>query len=190
MFFRILIPLIALSITPAFAKTGLRYVVYPVTGNTAQEIYASIKTQSPRIAPNATFAFTAPFFKTVKTEKTSSKGCGYKSFRTSTEFHVTLPNLAVKRAPPPALIKKWKSFVGYLAEHEKWHVDNWTACLKDYDAQAAALTARDCATLDAKREKLFTAIKLDCVAKDEAFDVNFRKDVLKHPFVKEAQKQN
>jgi predicted secreted Zn-dependent protease len=188
MFFRILIPLLALSITPAFAKSSLRYMVYPVTGDTAQQIYQSIKTQSPRIAPNATFAFTAPFFKTVKTEKQSKKGCSYSAFRTSTEFHVTLPNLAVKRAPPPALVKKWKSFVAYLAEHEKWHVDNWTACLKDYDIEARALTAKDCATLDAKREQLFTSIKLACVAKDEAFDVMFRKDVLKHPFVKEAQK--
>jgi predicted secreted Zn-dependent protease len=188
MLFRILIPLLALAITPALAKTSTRFVVYPVTGNTAHEIYASIKTQSPRVAPNATFAFTAPFFKSDKTEKKSPSGCTYKTFRTSTVFHITLPNLQVKRAPPPALARTWKSFVEYLAEHEKWHVNNWTACLKDYDAQALALSAKDCAALDKKREKLFTSVKKKCVAKDEAFDFNFRKDVLRHPFLVEAQK--
>jgi hypothetical protein len=39
------------------------------------------------------------------------------------------------------------------------------------------------------REQLFTEIKRGCIAQDEAFDVVFRKEVLREPFVAEALKQ-
>jgi predicted secreted Zn-dependent protease len=167
-----------------------RIVSYPVKGDTAQEIYENIKFVSPRIAPNATFAFTAPYFKTASKTAKTKNSCAYSAFKTSSIFHFTLPQLVSKRKPTPALNKQWKSFVDYLFEHEQWHRNNWIGCLKDYDQQAMTLKAKNCEALDQQREKLFTDIKLRCVQQDEAFDVTFRKEVLKHPFIKAALKKN
>lgn len=177
----------------AFAQTVNhkdRIVPYPVSGDTAGEIYESIKFISPRIAPNATFAFTSPYFKTTSKAKKGKSACGYSSFKTSSIFHFTLPQLASKRKAPPLLKKQWASFVDYLFEHEQWHRTNWLGCLEAYDGEALGLSAKSCEALDAKREKLFTSVKKRCVQQDEAFDFNFRKDVLKHPFIKAALTKN
>jgi predicted secreted Zn-dependent protease len=167
-----------------------RIVPYPVKGDTAAEIYENIKFVSPRIAPNATFAFTVPYVKTVTKQKKGKAACSYSSFKTSSIFHITLPQLASKRKPPPLLRKQWLSFVDYLFQHEQWHRTNWLGCLKEYDDGALALKAKTCEALDEKREKLFTSVKMRCVQKDEDFDFNFRKEVFKHPFIKAALKKN
>jgi predicted secreted Zn-dependent protease len=161
-------------------------VAYPVQGVTAAEIYKYIKTKSPKAANNSTFAFTMIATKTVKTEKQSAEDCRYPTFKTSAIFNFVLP-----KHPKPKSIKaktqsKWLAFEGYLFEHEKSHRVIWQACFADYDQQAKTLTSKDCKSLDALREKTFTKIKLGCLKQDEAYDVVFRKDVLKHLFVKVA----
>jgi predicted secreted Zn-dependent protease len=174
--------------TTSFAKTSERsqVVPYPVKGTTAKAIYEDIKKQSPKIAHNATFAFTAIATKTDKTEKASSKDCSYRRFGTSAVYSFVLPKLHSTKGVPDALLSQWQDFAAYLKAHEEWHRDNWRACLKEYDAEALKLSAKDCKSLDKKRESLFTAIKRKCLAADEAFDFSFRKDVRKHPFVAEA----
>ncbi len=66
--------LIALG-TPALGAAGESSAVvpYPVKGRTAREIYDDIKLNAPRIAPNATFAFTAMATKTVKAHKVMAR---------------------------------------------------------------------------------------------------------------------
>ena len=161
-------------------------VPYPVKGTSAKAIYEDIKAQSPKIAPNATFAFTAMATKTDKKEKKSSGACRYSRFETSVIYSFILPTLSSSKGVAKKLAGQWLEFAAYLKTHEEWHRDNWRGCFKDYDATALELTAKDCARLDAQRESLFTAIKRKCIAADEAYDVTFRKEVRNHPFVAEA----
>ncbi len=174
--------------TVAYAADTSKTVSYLVQGKTAQEIYAFIKTKSPRAAGNATFAFTMIATKTDKIEKKSAKACGYSSFKTSALFNFVLP-----RHQDPTKIKgktrqSWAAFADYLKTHEEGHRTIWQSCFRQYDKAAKALSAKDCKSLDKQREKIFTKIKLGCLKQDEAYDTIFRKQVLKHPFVAEALK--
>ena len=171
---------------PVLSADKSKIVTYPVMGTTAKAIYESIKTSSPRVARNATFAFTAIATKTGKSTKKSANGCSYSRFRTSAYYIFTLPRLAGKMGVSSALSAKWSSFAGYLKTHEEGHRSIWRKCFTGYDAGVLELSAKTCEALDKKRERLFTAIKKRCLQKDEAYDFVFRKDVLKQPFVAEA----
>lgn len=181
--------LIALG-TPALGASGESSAVvpYPVKGRTAREIYDDIKLNAPRIAPNATFAFTAMATKTVKAHKVDGAGCHYKGFTTSVIYNFFIPQLAGGSTLKAGVAKKWTDFTAYLQTHEEGHRDIWRACFKQYDAQAVKLTGSDCKDLDVQREALFTVIKQACVQKDEDYDVIFRKAVVNHPFMREALK--
>lgn len=170
------------------AKDSAKTVSYLVQGKTAGEVYDFIKTKSPRVAGNSTFAFTMIATKTDKKEKKSSKSCGYSAFRTSSIFNYVLPKHADPSALKTKTRNKWLAFESYLKTHEQGHRDIWVACFAEYDAAALALSAKDCKALDKMRDKTFTALKRECLKQDEAYDVVFRKDVLRHPFVAEALK--
>jgi predicted secreted Zn-dependent protease len=180
--------ILLIASTATQAKDGSRIQTYPVLGKTAADIYAIIKTQSPKIAPNATFAFTQIATKTNKKTRSSKTSCAYASFDTAGFYIFNIPkhaepNTISRRAKP-----RWDSFVSYLLTHEEGHRTIWQACLKDYDAQALELSAKTCEKLDAAREKLFTKIKRQCLEQDEKFDFYFRKDVQKQPFMVDALK--
>lgn len=163
---------------------------YPVTGSSAGAVYASIRASAPKIAPNATFAFTLIATKTDKKTAKGGAGCRYTAFATSAAYVFHLPQHVKAQSLPKATRGKWKSFQGYLLKHEEGHRTIWRACFGDYDSRALTLTAKDCEALDRARETLFTEIKRGCLAQDEAYDVIFRKAVLKEPFVAEALKQS
>ncbi len=162
---------------------------YPVMGKSAQEVYADIKAHAPRVASNATFAFTMIATKTDKRELATAKNCKYSSFKTSAIYNFVIPRHSSPTALPAKTRSKWMNFVGYLKAHEAVHRSFWQKCLSDYDIQALSLVGKTCAALDVEREKLLTSFKRSCLAQDEAFDVQFRRDVLKEPFVAEALRQ-
>jgi len=170
----------------ASAAESSKIITYPVSGTTALALYDSIKTSSPRVARNATFAFTAIATKTSKTTKMAKDGCKYSRFQTSAHYIFTLPRLTSKKGVSPALSAKWSSFADYLKTHEEGHRSIWRKCFAEYDAGVLELSAKTCEALDKKRERLFAAIKKRCLQKDEDYDFVFRKDVLKQQFVKEA----
>jgi predicted secreted Zn-dependent protease len=189
--FRESFPTLALIIlltasTSAEAKDIAKTVSYLVQGKTAQEIYEYIKTKSPRVAGNSTFAFTMIATKTDKTEKKSATACGFATFKTSAIFNYVLPRHANASVLKPKTLAKWQAFESYLKVHEQGHSNIWLRCFAKYDAAARVMTAKDCKALDKQREQTFTAIKRECLKQDEAFDVVFRKEVLRHPFVAEA----
>jgi predicted secreted Zn-dependent protease len=191
--FRESFPVLALFIsltasTVVEAKDVAKTVAYLVQGKTAGEVYDFIKTKSPRVAGNSTFAFTMIATKTDKKEKSSAKSCGYSVFRTSSIFNYVLPKHADPSIMKAKTRNKWQAFEAYLKVHEQGHRDIWVACFAQYDTAAFALSAKDCKALDKLREKTFTALKRECLKQDEAYDVVFRKDVLRHPFVAEALK--
>jgi predicted secreted Zn-dependent protease len=174
--------------TVACAKDVAKTVSYLVQGKTAAEVYDFIKTKSPRVAGNATFAFTMIATKTDKKEKKTGGACGYSAFKTSAIFNYVLPRHQNPTALKPKTRAKWVAFESYLKTHESGHRDIWVACFAKYDAAALSLSTTDCTSLDKQREKTFTSLKRECLKQDEAYDVVFRKDVLKHPFVAEALK--
>jgi predicted secreted Zn-dependent protease len=186
-------PIFALALllfsSPALAKDSSRTITYPVIGATAAEVYDFIKRRAPRVARNATFAFTMIATKTNSRTAEAKQGCRYTRFNTSAWYAFTLPRHAKPGALAAGTRAKWNGFTAYLKNHEAGHRDIWRMCFSDYDKQALALTSKDCAALDKAREKLFTRIKKACVQKDEAHDVTFRKAVLAQPFVQEALKR-
>lgn len=184
-----LLALLMVLPAPVAGEERSAVLPYPVKGTSAADIYTDIKTNAPRVAANATFAFTAIATKTDKTHKVDAGGCRYKRFRTSAIYNFVLPRHPNGKALKKGLGGKWLAFVNYLKVHEEGHRDIWRACFADYDAQAMELVAKDCAALDATRERLFTSIKKRCIGQDEAYDVIFRKEVLKHPFMAEALKR-
>lgn len=168
------------------AREISQIVYYPVKGATAADIYQNIRTSSPRVEKGATFAFTRIATKTDSKLKKAAGSCGYSRFKTSAIYAFNLPQHTQPKQVNAATKVKWQNFVQYLLKHEEHHRDMWRQCFVDYDTAALALTAPDCESLDASREKLFTSIKKRCVQQDEAFDVVFRKEVRQEPFVKEA----
>jgi predicted secreted Zn-dependent protease len=189
--FRESFPILALCLSltassVAEAKDVAKTVAYIVQGKTAAEVYDYIKTKSPRVAGNATFAFTMIATKTDKKEKKSDAGCGYSAFNTSAIFNYVIPRHTNADLLKPKTRSKWHAFEVYLKTHEQGHRDIWLRCFAEYDTAAKSLSAKDCKALDKLREKTFTAIKRECLKQDEAYDVVFRKDVLRHPFVAEA----
>lgn len=185
----LLAALALIAAAPAQAEEKPRLSYYPVEGRTPQEIYESIRTTSPRVAPNATFAFTTIATKTDKREAKTADGCRYSKFRTSGFYIFTIPAHSAPETLTPKVKAKMAAFQAYLLKHEEGHRAMWQQCLKDYDAQALTLSAASCEKLDKLRDKAFTKIKLTCIAQDEAYDVVFRKEVLKEPFVAEALKR-
>jgi predicted secreted Zn-dependent protease len=185
-----MIGFLCIASTAAQAKETSRIVPYPVDGRTAPEVFTYIKTKAPRVAPNATFAFTLPATKIESKSLQGKDGCRYTSFKTSVFFAYYIPEHKMPKLLPARTRKKWSQFVGYLKDHEKLHGANWTQCLADFDREALGLKAKDCRTLGAAQTSLFNDIKRACVAKDEAIDVVFRKEVMQHPFMREAQSQN
>jgi len=170
----------------AHAAENSAVVTYPAKGNSARAIYEDIKKNAPRVAPNATFAFTAIATKTVKAHKVDGSGCSYRTFNTSVIFNFVVPQHAGTNPLAKSLAKKWGSFVEYLKKHEEGHRDIWRRCIAEYDQTALTLKGADCGALDVQREQMFTALKRRCVAQDEAYDVIFRKQVVNHAFMREA----
>jgi predicted secreted Zn-dependent protease len=170
----------------AHAKDTSSITQYPVTGKTAQLVYDDIKAHAPRVANNATFAFTMIATKTDKKTAKTKTSCRYSSFKTSAIYNFVIPRHSSPAIMPAKTQNKWANFVAYLKNHEAGHRTIWQNCLADYDQQSRSLSADTCDALDAAREKLFTTLKRKCLAEDEAYDVQFRKAVLREPFVAEA----
>lgn len=182
----LLIAAIMLGANATQAEENSAVVTYPVKGNSARAIYDDIKKNAPRIAPNATFAFTAMATKTVKSHRVDAGGCSYKGFKTSVIYNFILPKRENANPLMKGVGKKWDAFVAYLLKHEEGHRDIWRRCIAEYDQTALTLKAADCKALDVQREDMFTAIKRRCIAQDEAYDVIFRKEVVNHAFMREA----
>jgi predicted secreted Zn-dependent protease len=170
----------------AAAKDTSSVTQYPVSGKTAQLVYEDIKAHAPRVASNATFAFTMIATKTDKKISKSKTGCRYSSFKTSAIFNFVIPKHMNPETMAAKTQSKWANFVVYLKHHEAGHRTIWQNCLADYDGQALALSTESCDALDVAREKIFNALKRKCLAQDEAYDVQFRKEVLSEPFVAQA----
>jgi predicted secreted Zn-dependent protease len=175
-----------LASTPTNARDTSAVAFYPVDGKSPYEVLRYIKTKSPRVARNATFAFTLIATKTAKKTQESASGCSYKLFKTSALYGFNLPQHKNLTAMPKRDRTNWQAFVTYLLNHEEGHRTIWQRCFLSYDAEALALKANTCDALDEAREARFTKIKRQCVGEDEAYDVVFRKEVLLHPFMRKA----
>jgi predicted secreted Zn-dependent protease len=163
---------------------------YPVSGKTAVEVYEDIKAHAPRVAQNATFAFTMIATKTDEKTTTAAKTCRYSRFKTSAIYNFVVPKHQSPAAMSAKTQSKWMNFVAYLKTHEQGHRSIWQNCLLEYDTRAIALSAKTCDELDAGRAVIFAALKRKCLQQDEAYDVTFRKAVLREPFVAQALRGN
>jgi predicted secreted Zn-dependent protease len=172
--------------TLLMANDSSQIVYYGVQGKTAAEVYSYIKTKAPRVAANATFAFTLIATKYDKWEVAKPGSCYYGKHKTSAYYAFHLPRHIKISNLPASTRSKWLTFVDYLKVHEAAHRTIWQKCFADFDTQAKALRAKDCDSLNALREQKFNVAKRLCVQKDEAFDSAFRKQVLLLAFMREA----
>ena len=172
--------------TTAEAGSHSRIANYAVAGKTAADVLEIIKTTAPRVAANATFAFTLPATKTQSKLAKAKGSCKFSAFKTSAFYVFYLPKHIQPETMSKATRAKWNVFVDYLKIHEQSHATSWDSCFADYDQQALKLQAKTCPQLDNIREKLFTKIKRACLVLDEKMDVNFRKDAQRVPFLAEA----
>jgi predicted secreted Zn-dependent protease len=179
--------LLLAATVPTLAKDTSRTINYLVEGKSAAEVYDYIKRKAPRIAPNATFAFTTIATKTDKAETKGKEPCRYTRFGTSAIYGFYIPKHKSTKSLPGHTRSKWIGFAAYLQNHEEGHRAIWRECFKSYDEQALGLVAGNCSKLETDREKLFNRIKLECVKQDEAYDVLFRKEVVNTPFMRETQ---
>jgi predicted secreted Zn-dependent protease len=180
------VALLCITSGVALARDISSITQYPVTGKTAGDVYADIKAHAPRVASNATFAFTMIATKTDKREKVAAKSCRYSSVKTSAIYNFVIPRHSNAEALPAKTRLKWDNFVTYLKIHEQGHRQIWQTCLANFDKAALDLSASTCKALDLAREQLLTSIKRSCLQQDEAYDVQFRRAVLREPFVAEA----
>jgi predicted secreted Zn-dependent protease len=183
-----LLPIFLLLVlgAPVSAKDTSSLTLYPVSGKTAYAVYEDIKKRAPRVARNATFAFTMIATKTDKALAKSKVTCRYKRFKTSAIYNFVLPRHTSVATLPTKTRNKWTGFVTYLQKHEAGHRTIWQNCFRKYDEQSLALEASNCEDLEASRETILNKLKRQCLAEDEAYDVIFRRAILKEPFVAEA----
>ncbi len=120
-FHAVLAAILLMLASPALAKEKSSVAYYPVTGSNAVAVYDSIKKTSPKIARNATFAFTMIATKTDKKTAEGKEGCRYTSFATSAAYIFNLPQHVKSASLPKSTLSKWKSFVAYLHTHEEGH---------------------------------------------------------------------
>lgn len=173
-------------IAGAEAASQSRIAHYAVAGKTAHDIYEIIKTTAPRVAANATFAFTVPATRTIVKHAKAKGSCKYAAIKTSAFYIFHLPKHIQPETMSKATRAKWQNFVSYLKTHEQGHATSWNSCFADYDQQALKLKAKTCEQLDKNLEKLFTKIKRNCLVLDEKMDFHFRKEVQSTPFLSEA----
>jgi predicted secreted Zn-dependent protease len=172
--------------TSAVAKDTSKVAYYPVMGATAPEVYEFIKTKVPRVVGNATFAFTAIATKFDAKALQKGKACRFSRHTTSALYVFNIPQHSRPESLKPKTRQKWFAFTEYLKIHEEGHRTIWRDCFAALDTEMLTLSAPTCRELSLQRDAVFTRIKRECVAKDEAFDVIFRKQVLSDPFVAEA----
>jgi predicted secreted Zn-dependent protease len=141
---------VSLPLTPA--QTGLAQAVdpphvYPVTGDSAAELNASMARCRPAIARpyNAITRYTLGYQYT--SVKKASGLCEVTKIAVSLRVGVVLPSWTPGPGAAPGLAEQWQTYIAALTLHEEGHVDRYVEGAENVLAQLEALPELDCGTV-------------------------------------------
>lgn len=163
--------------------SATRYEYYPISGQTAAELYAAMLRRGPHVdgdkAYAATSATTSQQGKLIQADS-----CRVASYTVKLDFVIRLPRLADAQALTPADRRRFTQFATFLRRHEEQHRTIWLDCAAKLEAKASRLAAPTCEAADAKSQKLWTDMRKACSLRHKAFDSAEQKKLLQHPFVR------
>ena len=164
-----------------------KYVYYPISGNTASELYKAMLSHGPHVnGAKAYAATTATSSQDGKLEQ--SKSCLIEDYRLKIDFVIRLPKLKNEAALPAPDRAKWRQFSDFLKRHEETHRSIWLSCAQDLEDKVRAIKTSNCADADSRAAKLWDAMRRACGLKHDAFDAAEQRKLLRHPFVRMVMK--
>lgn len=159
------------------------YSYYPISGNSAVEIYNSMIRKGPRVdgakAYAATSATTAQDGKLIQ-----GKSCQIKDYRLKLDFVIKLPAIRNEAALSVSDRNRWHQFQAFLKKHEETHRAIWLGCAAELERKVRAIQTKSCKDADRRAADLWANIRAACNAKHSAFDAAEQKKLIQHPFVR------
>jgi predicted secreted Zn-dependent protease len=102
-------------------------------------------------------------------------------------FVMTLPKARDEARLATNTRQLWRSFVARLRAHELHHRDLFVACGRSFVPAAAAMTAKQCSTLDRQVRHHIDARYDACMEQQFAYDRIDTPRIQSHPFIRLAK---
>lgn len=182
----------ASSAALAKPKSTTQYKYYPVSGNSAVELYIAMMKRGPHVNGDQAYASTTAT-QTLDGRFVRTSNCKLHDINLSFQFTIRLPKLASTKGLSKTTRDRWQQFSQFLRKHEETHRTIWMACAADFEKRALQVKASTCEAADSEIARLADEARVACNKKHDAFDAAEQKRVAKHPFVKQVlapQKKN
>jgi predicted secreted Zn-dependent protease len=161
-----------------------KYKFYPITGDTAGEIYSAMIKRGPDVNGVNAYASTTATSTQNGRLILQGKSCRVDGYNFNINFVINLPKLKNEGALTGQTAAKWGQFKSFLKAHEETHRSIWLDCARDLEAKVEALRRPDCKALDKQATNLWKKMRTSCDKKHAAWDAAEQKRLLKHPFVR------
>jgi predicted secreted Zn-dependent protease len=166
-------------------KSTTQYKYYPVSGDSAVELYIAMMKRGPHVNGDQAYASTTAT-QTLDGRFVRTSNCRLHDMNLSFQFTIRLPKLQSTKGLPKTTRDRWQAFSQFLRKHEETHRTIWLACAAAFEKRAMAVKASTCEAADAEIARLADAARIACNKKHDAFDAAEQKRVAKHPFVKQV----
>ncbi|MFO0994210.1 MAG: DUF922 domain-containing protein [Hyphomicrobiales bacterium] len=160
-----------------------QYKYYPVSGDSAVELYIAMMKRGPHVNGDQAYASTTAT-QTLDGRFVRASSCRLHDMNLSFQFTIRLPKLSSTKGLSQTTRDRWQAFSQFLRKHEETHRAIWLACAADFEKRAMAVKASTCEQADAEIARLADQTRIACNKKHDAFDAAEQKRVAKHPFVK------
>ena len=164
-------------------KSTTQYKYYPVSGDSAVELYIAMMKRGPHVNGDQAYASTTAT-QTLDGRFIRASNCRLNDINLSFQFTIRLPKLSSTKGLSQTTRDRWQAFSQFLRKHEETHRSIWLACAADFEKRALAVKASTCEQADAEIARLADQARIACNKKHDAFDAAEQKRVAKHPFVK------
>lgn len=164
-------------------KSTTQYKYYPVSGDSAVELYIAMMKRGPHVNGDQAYASTTAT-QTLDGRFIRASSCRLHDMNLSFQFTIRLPKLQSTKGLSQTTRDRWLAFSQFLRKHEETHRSIWLACAADFEKRAMAVKASTCEQADAEIARLADQTRIACNKKHDAFDAAEQKRVAKHPFVK------
>jgi predicted secreted Zn-dependent protease len=164
-------------------RSTTQYKYYPVSGDSAVELYMAMMKRGPHVNGDQAYASTTAT-QTLDGRFVRTNMCQLNDLNLSFEFTIRLPKLASTKGLSKTTRDRWQGFSQFLKKHEETHRAIWLGCAADFERRAMAIRATSCEAADAQIARLTEDVRIACNKKHDAFDAAEQKRVAKHPFVK------
>lgn len=160
-----------------------KYVYYPISGDSAVDLYNAMIRRGPHVNGSKAYAATSAA-SSQQGVLEPGKSCRVKNYRFKIDFTIRLPKFSNESSLPPVTRARWQEFSAFLRKHEETHRSIWMQCGEELETKIAALKAKNCDAADKMAAALWDQMRASCSKRHEAFDAAEQKVLMKHPFVK------